>query len=75
MSTVNVKGILGVSDEESRALIDQVSALIAAPEYVYQHRWQVGDLIFWDNFLLQHARTPFNSAEKRTLRRCQIAYL
>ena len=74
INTRSAKRILGVDEAESRAIIDEVNALIDQPQNVYRHTWKTGDLIFWDNYLLQHARTPFASSEKRTLRRCQIAH-
>jgi taurine dioxygenase len=74
VNTLSSKRIVGVDEEESHALIAQINHLINQPANCYVHRWQKGDLIFWDNYLLQHARTPFARTEKRTLRRCQIAH-
>ena len=74
INTRSAKRVLGMSEQESRELLDKVNALIDQPQNVYRHTWQKGDLIFWDNYILQHARTPFSSTEKRTLRRCQIAH-
>ena len=63
----------GCSAEDSAALIAEVAALVATPELIYRHQWKTGDLLVWDNTLLQHARTPFASTARRTLRRCAIA--
>jgi len=68
------RSILGVSEDESRAIVRQLAELIERPENVYRHVWEKGDVVFWDNYLLQHARTAFDSSERRTLRRCQIAH-
>ena len=42
------------------------------PKYIYRHRWQLGDTLFWDNIGVQHARTPFNPSEKRALRAVSV---
>lgn len=65
--------IEGYADAESEALIAEVAALVATSELVYRHTWRKGDLLVWDNTLLQHARTSFPSSARRTLRRCAIA--
>lgn len=72
ISPDTTKEVDGHTPEESEALVAQVHALVADERYVYRHRWRVGDLIVWDNTLLQHARTPFLPSSRRTLRRCAI---
>lgn len=62
----------GLSIPASHALIDEVHAIVADPEIVYRHPWREGDLLVWDNMLLQHARAPFPENSRRTLRRCAI---
>jgi taurine dioxygenase len=46
--------ILGLSEEESGALIDELSELIVRDDNVYTHRWAVGDVLIWDNCTTQH---------------------
>ena len=46
--------ILGWSIAEGRALLDQLLAHATQPQFVYAHRWRVGDLIMWDNRCLLH---------------------
>jgi hypothetical protein len=52
----------------------QANTYIADPAHLYSHGWEVGDLIVWDNLLLQHARPDFDPNENRTLRRCALAH-
>jgi taurine dioxygenase len=60
--------ILGMREDESEALLNKLFAQLYAPENIYHHRWQKGDLVIWDNLALQHARlTPVD--ERRTLQR------
>ena len=46
--------ILDVSDGESRELLDLLFAQVTKPQYVYRHKWRVGDLLMWDNCAVQH---------------------
>lgn len=74
ISPDTTKEIEGYSAEEAKELIERVSRIVASDELVYRHRWRAGDLVVWDNTLLQHARSPFESSARRTLRRCAIAH-
>lgn len=58
--------------DESKALIDEVRSYIKNEDCIYHHRWQPGDLLIWDNRILQHARGPFDESQPRTLRRTPI---
>ena len=66
------KEVIGMEREAFRPLLKALWAHMEKPEYVYRHRWTVGDTILWDNVATQHARTPFDAAEKRTLRAVSI---
>jgi len=44
----------GWTEAESRPLLEYLYSLAAMPEYQYRHRWQVGDLLMWDNRSVQH---------------------
>lgn len=65
--------ILGMDKAESDALLEELFAYTEDPKITYRHVWQKHDLVFWDNRVLQHARTNFDPAEKRVLRRVPIA--
>src|SRR5690606_32947105 len=71
---VSAVGFDGLSDEEGRALTEELWEFAAAhaDDLTYIHRWQRGDLVIWNNLILQHAREPFRSDERRTLRRTPI---
>jgi taurine dioxygenase len=43
-----------MSDEQAQPLLNELYAHITRPQYVYRHKWQVGDLLMWDNCLTQH---------------------
>ena len=75
ISQATGKKLIGPSSSAEKVqLMAQANAFIADPEHIYSHAWEVGDLIIWDNLLLQHARPDFDPNEKRTLRRCALAH-
>jgi taurine dioxygenase len=63
--------ILSLPIAESDALLETLFCYLYAPANVYEHRWQAGDLVIWDNRTVQHCRpTPTDAA--RTLRRFEV---
>ena len=58
--------------DDSDALIEALFAHLYSGEFTYEHRWQLGDLIVWDNIAVQHARRdPVDGP--RTLQRVTLA--
>ena len=66
------KEIEGWTEEESAPLLGYLYAQAARPEYTYRHRWQVGDIVIWDNRSTQHAVIPDTGGQERTLHRVTI---
>ncbi|WP_244129832.1 TauD/TfdA dioxygenase family protein [Burkholderia gladioli] len=52
--------IVGLPEDESRALLDELFSHSVRDEFVYRHQWREHDLVFWDNRSLMHlaAGTP-----------------
>ncbi|CAN0503769.1 unnamed protein product [Laminaria digitata] len=63
----------GLTDAENRETLDAVFAHIRNSPDHYRHRWQVGDLVLWDNRRALHARTDFPPDQLRKLRRVPVA--
>ena len=59
--------ILGLSQDESDALIDELSAWCVRDDQVYNHRWQIGDLLMWDNCATQHVAVGDYGPHQRRL--------
>jgi taurine dioxygenase len=57
--------VVGLADDESDALLDELFAHLYREDVVYQHEWRQGDLVIWDNVALQHGR-PNVSVEGST---------
>jgi taurine dioxygenase len=47
-------GLEGMSEDEAQPLLERIYAHVTRPETVYRHKWQVGDVLMWDNCLTQH---------------------
>ena len=63
----------GMDETEGSALLDQLFAHIEQDQFIYAHKWRVGDLVLWDNRCTLHARTDFSDKERRMLRRNVVA--
>jgi taurine dioxygenase len=46
--------ITGVSEAESKELLDYLFQHVTRPEFIYRHQWREGDLLVWDNCATQH---------------------
>jgi taurine dioxygenase len=64
--------IEGMDEVESTTLLDRLFDHMEKPEFIYGHKWRVGDLLLWDNRCTLHARTDFSDQERRLLRRVVI---
>jgi alpha-ketoglutarate-dependent 2,4-dichlorophenoxyacetate dioxygenase len=66
--------IFGMSEHESRALIDQLIAHATQRQFVYTHRWRVNDLVMWDNRCTMHRGTEFDDLRwKRDVQRATVS--
>ncbi len=52
--------IVGMPDEEGKALLDQLAAHATQRQFVYTHRWRAHDLVMWDNRCTMHRGTEFD---------------
>ena len=65
--------IIGWPVEEGRALLEQLIEFATQPQFIYAHKWRVGDLVIWDNRCTLHRATPYQSTQYvRDLRRTTI---
>jgi len=65
--------ILGLPEDESRQTLDALHAHIVSPDFLYRHRWRLGDLLMWDNCAVQHKATnDYAPPLRRLMQRCTI---
>lgn len=60
VSTGTVKGIVGMRHEQAMSLIEELVAFCTQDRFVYRHRWQVGDVLVWDNRCTLHTGTLYD---------------
>ena len=57
----------GMEAEAGQALIDEITEFCTQPQFVYAHRWSVGDVLIWDQRAVLHRGTPWPFDQPRTL--------
>jgi taurine dioxygenase len=65
-------GIEGMPADESGPLLEAVFDHAEKPEFVYAHKWRIGDVVLWDNRCSSHARSDFPAAERRLMLRTTV---
>jgi len=64
--------IVGLTEGESRVLLDLLFEHVRAPEHQVRFRWMEGSVAFWDNRAVQHFAVP-DYDERRVMHRVLIA--
>jgi len=64
--------IVGVSEAESRGILDLLYAHLTKPEHIVRHRWRAGDVVMWDNRSTLH-RGNRDYTQTRVMRRITLA--
>jgi len=64
--------LLGLSLEQSEALLDELWRHATRDELAWYNTWRVGDLVLWDNRCTMHRRNPFAPDSRRVMHRTQV---
>ena len=64
--------IIGWPVPEARAFLRDLVEHATQRQFVYAHRWRVGDLVMWDNRQTMHRARPFPAHEPRDMRRTTL---
>jgi taurine dioxygenase len=68
-----VKRFDGMTEEESRPLIEYLVRHATRPEFVYRHQWRRNDILAWDNRCVMHqALGDFDDTQLRHMERTTI---
>jgi alpha-ketoglutarate-dependent taurine dioxygenase len=51
------RNIVGMSPEASEELLQTLFSYLYRPENIYEHSWEIGDLLVLNNIAMQHARS------------------
>lgn len=73
LSRLMTRYIVGMDRAESDKLLNELFDHAEKQEFVYAHRWAVGDLLIWDNRAVNHARADFPADQVRLLRRYTVS--
>jgi taurine dioxygenase len=65
--------IVGLPEDESAGLLAELFAHSVRPEFVFRHRWQAHDLVFWDNRSVMHLAAGTPDHLRRKLYRTTVA--
>ena len=72
-STGTVVEILGQDEPADLALLDELVEFMTQDRFVYRHKWQVGDILMWDNRCTLHTGTLFDDTRYvRTMHRLWV---
>jgi alpha-ketoglutarate-dependent 2,4-dichlorophenoxyacetate dioxygenase len=63
----------GMGRDEALRLIDELTALATRPGNIYQHVWQAGDVVMWDNRATLHRGRPWPDDQPRYMIRTTIS--
>jgi Probable taurine catabolism dioxygenase len=61
----NLERIVGLGEEESHALIRELTEFTTQDRFVYRHRWAVHDLVIWDNRCTLHRAATYDAKRYR----------
>ncbi|MEU4161520.1 TauD/TfdA family dioxygenase [Actinoplanes sp. NPDC026670] len=68
-----VTGLIGLSKTESRDILRLLQHYVTRPENTLRHKWQVGDIVVWDNRSTQHYAADDYGDLARKLHRVTVA--
>lgn len=73
LNPVRVDGIEGLPDDEAIALVNELVAHSTTDQFVYRHKWRVGDILIWDNRQTLHmVHHDYADDVERVMRRTMI---
>ena len=64
--------IVGLSDADSEALLDELWAHVEKGPFVWAQEWLKGDLVIWDNRCTLHRRNTLDPSLRRLMHRTQV---
>ena len=67
--------ILGMPLPEGMMLLHELMEHATQRQFVYTHKWRVGDLVMWDNRCTMHRGRPYDMAEVRDFHRTTVSDL
>ena len=73
INPIRIERIEDMAQDQALQLLDELLEHATQPCYEYRHRWQVGDVVMWDNRCLLHkANGDYDMAQERYLYRVML---
>ena len=72
INSISTIGFKGMSEAESRPLLDYLCHHLERPEFTCRFRWQSGSVALWDNRCTQHLALNDYHGHRRVMRRILI---
>ncbi|WBO21957.1 TauD/TfdA dioxygenase family protein [Sphingomonas abietis] len=73
VSTGTVKAVIGQEDPSDLAVLDELVDFGTQERFVFKHKWQVGDILMWDNRCTLHTGSGFDDQKYiRTMHRLWV---
>jgi taurine dioxygenase len=60
VSTGTTRGVVGIPNPQGLDLLQELVDFATQDQFVYRHKWRVGDVLIWDNRCTLHTGTPFD---------------
>jgi alpha-ketoglutarate-dependent taurine dioxygenase len=64
--------VMGMAEDEGRALLSRLLAWATQPQFVYVHEWQLNDLVIWNNTGAMHRVRDYDPDHGRMLHRTTL---
>jgi taurine dioxygenase len=72
LSWLNVDCLVGLGDDESESLLEELAAHVYSSQNMHEHRWRNGDVVIWDNLAMMHSRKDVSDVGPRVLQRASM---
>jgi alpha-ketoglutarate-dependent 2,4-dichlorophenoxyacetate dioxygenase len=65
--------IRGMEEPEARMLLLDLTEHATQPQFIYTHKWTVGDLVMWDNRCTMHRAREYDETQVRDMHRTTVS--
>lgn len=64
--------IVGMTEDESAAILEFLFAHSVQPEFIYRHYWRLHDIVMWDNRCTMHLAVRYDMTQPRHMHRTTL---
>ena len=64
--------VSGLDGDASDRLLDELLSWACQPPRLYEHQWEVGDLVVWDNRCVLHRACPYDTTQPRIMKHTRV---